>query len=160
MRSQYRLALEELFTSRETCTDGRGGSAPLPSRPRLVRDERPSPRHRGREDEESDATLRQLSACAQTLILALRSDAPIGGRPGVLASYVDAAHAIGVTGERLHDALELLVNEHARAVPSGISLREILGMSDPRFRAGRCPHGSASASEPVPHWCRVGPRMT
>jgi hypothetical protein len=69
---------------------------------------------------------------------------------------VRAAREIGVKGERLHDALELLVHEHARANHGPASsdfLHHVLRLADPAYRVGNCAHGRKAST--VPHWCRL-----
>lgn len=106
--------------------------------------------------EEDDPRLRELAARAHALIDALRRCIPATAMSATLDAYVRAAREIGVKGERLHDALELLVHEHARVTRGSaatILLRDLLRLADPGFRVGNCPHGSPTAA--VPHWCRL-----
>jgi hypothetical protein len=110
-------------------------------------------------DAERDPRLRELTTRAQALILALRRGAPRDELRPVLAAYVHAARAIDVTGERLHDALELLVHEHAPARRlAAITLRDVLRLADPHVLAERCPHITDSSPAPVAHWCRMNRR--
>jgi hypothetical protein len=111
-------------------------------------------------EEEDDPRLRELLSRAHELIGALRRGLRVTEMSAMIAFYVRAAREIGVKGERLHDALELLVHEHAfgrRANPAANAalLHDVLRLADPSFRLGSCPHGSTA--ETVPHWCRLYP---
>jgi hypothetical protein len=73
----------------------------------------------------------------------------------VLAAYVDGARAIGVTGERLHDALELLVHEQVPVRLAASVLHDVLRLADPSVSANGCPHAADTAPVAGPHWCRL-----
>jgi hypothetical protein len=168
MRKHSEVLLAELLAEREAHPDPRADRASTRG-PGLLDDRVTFARDR-RGDEESDPRLIELTTRAKALIDALRAGAPIRDRPWVVGGYVRAARAIGVVGERLHDALELLVNEHARPDvarrlpaagrhPEAVTvLHDVLRVADPGFGAGRCPHAAMPARASLPHWCRLQPR--
>jgi hypothetical protein len=134
-----------------------GRGLPIRRTVHRVRPSGPPPDRAGGGGEEDDPRLRDLTTRAHELIDALRRGLPVAQLSATLAGYVRAAREIGVRGERLHDALELLVHEHARAARGGPAaatlLHDLLRLADPEFRDGGCPHGREPA--PVPHWCRL-----
>jgi hypothetical protein len=106
-----------------------------------------------------DPLLRELARCAHDLIAALRRGGSADQLQAELSAYGRAARQMGVRGERLHDALELLVHEHAREAgdeaASVVLLRGMLTLVDPDFRPGACPHDRPVDAGRLPHWCRI-----
>ena len=114
MSARHQVMVAELGARRE----GRGhpGGAAASSR-RDSRLHRRVPSHfdpHNRNDVEDNPHLRALAASAQSLIRLLQSGITVRERPEIVAAYAEVARLAGIAGERVHDAIELLVHDHAR----------------------------------------------